>query len=108
MQLRILFGAVAPRTARQAGFFLPGYLIFKFGVRRAISFDIPLDVACTGLLMFLFAGTFGGMMAAMVGGLVVSITLLVMKRTMTREELMFVKTKTFQYRSLRWVEVDPS
>ncbi len=84
------------------------FLIFKFGVRRAISFDIPLDVACTGLLMFLFAGTFGGMMAAMVGGLVVSITLLVMKRTMTREELMFVKTKTFPYRSLRWVEVDPS
>jgi len=84
------------------------FLIFKFGVRRAIAFDIPLDIACTGLLMFLFAGTFGGMMAAMVGGLVVSVTLLVMKRTMTREELMLVKTKTFPYRALRWVEVDPS
>ena len=83
------------------------FLIFKFGVRRAISFDIPLDIACTGLLMFLFAGTFGGMMAAMVGGLVVSITLLIMKRTMTREQLMFIKTKKFPYRSLRWVEIDP-
>lgn len=83
------------------------FLIFKFGVRRAISFDIPLDIACTGLLMFLFAGTLGGMMAAMVGGLAISITLLIMKRTMTREQLMFVKTKKFPYRSFRWVEVDP-
>jgi len=57
--------------------------------------------------MFLFAGTFGGMMAAMVGGLAISITLLIMKRTMTREQLMFVKTKKFPYRSFRWVEVDP-
>jgi membrane protein CcdC involved in cytochrome C biogenesis len=84
------------------------FLIFKFGVRRAITYDIPLDVACTGLLMFLFAGTFGGMFAAMVGGLVISITLFVMKKTMTREQLMFVKTKKFPYRTLRWVEVDPS
>jgi membrane protein CcdC involved in cytochrome C biogenesis len=84
------------------------FLIFKFGVRRAITYDIPLDVACTGLLMFLFAGTFGGMFAAMVGGLVISITLFVMKKTMTREQLMFVKTKKFPYRTLRWIEVDPS
>jgi membrane protein CcdC involved in cytochrome C biogenesis len=83
------------------------FLIFKFGVRRAITYDIPLDIAATGLLMFLFAGTFGGMMVAMVGGLVVSITLFVMKKTMVREELMFVKTKKFPYRQLRWIEVDP-
>ena len=55
------------------------FLIFKFGVRRAISFDIPIDIACTGLLMFLFAGTFGGMFAAMIGGLVISVTLFVAK-----------------------------
>jgi len=83
------------------------FLIFKFGVRRALSFDIPIDIAVTGLLMFLFAGTFGGMMAAMVGGLTVSIVLFVMKKTMTREELTWVKTKKFPYRSLRWMEVDP-
>lgn len=83
------------------------FLIFKFGIRRAIAFDIPIDIGATGLLMFLFAGTFGGMMAAMVGGLVVSIVLFVMKRTMTREVLSLVKTKKFPYRALRWVEVDP-
>ncbi len=83
------------------------FLLFKFGVRRIISFDIPIDIASTGLLMFLFAGTFGGMMAAMVGGLCISVTLFVMKKTMAREELMWVKTKSFPYRKFAWVEVDP-
>lgn len=83
------------------------FLLFKFGVRRVIAYDIPLDILTTSLLMFMFAGTFGGMMAAMVGGLVVSITLFVMKSTMTREQLMWVKTKNFPYRKLRWIEVEP-
>jgi len=83
------------------------FLLFKFGVRRVISFDIPIDIATTGLLMFLFAGTFGGMMAAMVGGLSISIILFIMKKTMNREELMLVKVKRFPYRRLCWVEVLP-
>jgi|TARA_B110000967_G_scaffold177891_1_gene192281 hypothetical protein len=83
------------------------FLLFKFGARRVITYDIPIDILTTSLLMFLFAGTFGGMMAAMVGGLVVSITLYVMKSTMTREELKWVRTKNFPYRKLRWIEVEP-
>lgn len=83
------------------------FLLFKFGIRRVITFDIPIDIGFTALLMFLFAGTFGGMMAAMVGGLIISVTLFVMRSSMTREELMFVKTKAFPYRKMRWVEVDP-
>jgi|TARA_B110000261_G_C12935144_1_gene298127 hypothetical protein len=83
------------------------FLLFKFGARRVITYDIPIDILTTSLLMFLFAGTFGGMMAAMVGGLVVSITLYVMKSTMTREELKWVRTKHFPYRKLRWIEVEP-
>ena len=51
------------------------FLIFKFGIRRVISYDIPVDIAVTILLMYVFAGTYSGMMAAMVGGLIVSVTL---------------------------------
>jgi len=46
-------------------------------------------------------------MAAMFGGLIISITLFVMKKMMAREELMWVKTKKFPYRKFAWVEVDP-
>ena len=83
------------------------FLLFKFGIRRVISFDIPIDITFTALLMFLFAGTFGGMMAAMIGGLIISVTLFVMKLTMTREELVWTKTKKFPYKKLRWMEIDP-
>ena len=83
------------------------FLIFKFGVRRIIAYDIPIDIAVTALLMYAFAGTYSGMIAAMVGGIIVSITLYVMKRTMRREELKLVKTSQFPYRAWRWIGVQP-
>jgi len=83
------------------------FLIFKFGIRRVIAYDIPIDVTVTGLLMFLFAGTYSGMIAAMVGGLIVSVTLFVMKKTMYREELKIVRISKFPYRSVRWMGVSP-
>ena len=83
------------------------FLLYKFGVRRIIAYDIPIDIAVTGFLMYAFAGTYSGMFAAMVGGLIVSITLYIMKRTMRREELKFVKTSTFPYRAMRWIGVQP-
>jgi riboflavin transporter FmnP len=84
------------------------FLIFKFGIRRIIAYDIPIDITVTAFLMYAFAGTYSGMIAAMVGGLIISITLFIMKRTMRREVLMFVKTPKFPYRAWRWIEVDPN
>ena len=83
------------------------FLIFKFGVRRIIAYDIPIDITITAFLMYAFAGTYSGTIAAMVGGLIVSITLYVMKRTMRREELKLVKTSQFPYRAWRWIGVQP-
>ena len=83
------------------------FLIFKFGIRRVISHDIPIDITVTAFLVWAFAGTYSGMLAAMIGGLVVSITLFVMKKTMVREELKLVKKPDFPYRALRWIGVQP-
>ena len=57
------------------------FLLFKFGIRRVITYDIFFDVAITAILMVSLAGTFSGMMAALFGGLLVSIVLFVRKRT---------------------------
>jgi len=81
------------------------FLIFKFGIRRVITYDIPIDIAVTGFLMYAFAGTYSGMLAAMIGGLIVSVTLFVMKRTMNREKLSVVKTEQFPYRAYQWIDV---
>lgn len=83
------------------------FLIFKFGIRRVIAYDIPIDIVVTAFLIYAFAGTYSGMFAAMVGGLVVSVTLFVMKRTMRREVLQIVKIGRFPYRSYRWITVKP-
>ena len=80
------------------------FLLFKFGVRKVITYDILFDVLITFFLMIVLAGTFSGMMAALFGGLIVSVVLFVMKRTMSREKLELVKTKKFPYRRWMWVE----
>ncbi len=91
------------------------FLIFKFGIRRVISYDIPVDIAVTVLLMYVFAGTYSGMMAAMVGGLIVSATLFIMKRTMVREVLAIRKRDvqltsklSIPFPEFRWVVVPPA
>ena len=80
------------------------FLLFKFGIRRVITYDIFFDVVITAVLMISLAGTFSGMMAALFGGLIVSVELFVMKRTMRHEKLSIVKTKSFPYRRFEWVE----
>ena len=90
------------------------FLIFKFGIRRVVSYDIPIDVAVTALLMWAFAGTYSGMMAAMVGGLIVAIVLYALKRTIVHEVLV-VNTRPVQITNklsvpvptYQWVTVNP-
>ena len=50
------------------------FLIFKFGVRRVIAYDIPIDIAVTGFLIWAFSGTYSGMFAAMIGVVYVGIS----------------------------------
>lgn len=83
------------------------FLIFKFGIRKVITYDIPIDIAVTGFLMYALAGTYAGMMAAIVGGLIVSIVLFLLKKTIHSEQFKLVKTKAFPYRKGMWVLVPP-
>ena len=91
------------------------FQIFKFGIRRVVSYDIPIDVAVTGFLMWAFAGTYSGMMAAMIGGLVVSVVLYVLKRTIVREVLVFetrnvqiAKKLSVPVPTYQWITVNPA
>jgi len=84
------------------------FLLFKFGVRKVINYDIIIDVFVTAFLIYALAGTYSGMMAALFGGLIVSITLFILKKTMYREQLRLVRISKFPYRKLDWVLVPPS
>ena len=48
--------------------------------RLIYGYDIPVDIAATVIMMMLFSGTFSGMLAAMIGGLLFSIMLMVAKK----------------------------
>lgn len=56
------------------------FLLFKFNIKRLLAFDIAIDIASSALLIVLFAGTFAGMMAAVIGGSIISIVLYIMKK----------------------------
>tara|TARA_X000001036_G_C20555266_1_gene756085 strand:+ start:380 stop:697 length:318 start_codon:yes stop_codon:yes gene_type:complete len=83
------------------------FLCFKFGVRKIISYDIFFDIAITAVLMYSLAGTYSGMMAALVGGLTVSVILYTMKKTMHHEKFGVIKKESFPYRKLGWYTVPP-
>ena len=56
------------------------FLLFKFNIKRLLAFDIPIDIASSALLIVLFAGTFAGMMAAVIGGSIISVVLFITKK----------------------------
>jgi len=62
-------------------------LALKIGGRKTIGHDVVADIFITATLMVMFYGTYSGMTAAMVGGLVASITLFLMKKVMVHKKL---------------------
>ena len=76
-------------------------LSLKIGGRKVIGMDVWFDIGITITLMIMFAGTFSGMTAAMIGGLFVTILLFIMKKTMVHETL------TVEKGLPKWKEVDP-
>ena len=56
------------------------FLLAKFDFEKVLWLDIPIDIASTALLIAMFAGTFAGMMAAVIGGCIISVTLYFAKK----------------------------
>ena len=56
------------------------FLLAKFDIKKVLWLDIPIDIASTMLLVVMFAGTFAGMMAAVIGGCIISVTLYTLKK----------------------------
>jgi len=81
-------------------------LLLKVGGRKVIGADIFVDIAITITLMVCFYGTFSGMAAAMLGGLIASIVLFIMKKTMIHEVIAVNKNK-YHVPTIKWEEKQP-
>ena len=77
------------------------FLLAKFDFGKVLWLDIPIDIASTALLVAMFAGTFAGMMAAVIGGCIISSFLWASKRLRGSKKLIW---DTYRY---RWIEVTP-
>lgn len=75
------------------------FLMLKMNLRRLCGYDVFIDIGFTGLLAWMLAGTFSGMMAALVGGAIISIFLYVVKQRVGAERLVFHNFK------LKWEKV---
>jgi hypothetical protein len=63
------------------------FLLYKVGFKRVLGYDVIVDIVATIGLMYIFAGTYSGMMAAIIGGLFISVVLIIAKRFVNYEKL---------------------
>jgi len=64
------------------------FLIFKFSnIRRMLAFDVIIDIAATTFLIIALSGTGNGIMIALIGGTIISITLWTLKQLLGTETL---------------------
>lgn len=70
-------------------------LLAKCNMRRWLGYSWFVDIMFTIGLALLFSGTYAGMSAAMLGGLLLSMKLLVLKRYMGAEK--------WSWRQKKWV-----
>jgi len=75
------------------------FLMLKMNLRRLCGYDIFIDIGFTGLLAWMLAGTFSGMVAALIGGAIISVFLYIVKQRIGAERLVF------KNRKLQWSEV---
>jgi len=76
------------------------FLLYKVGFKRVLAYDVVVDIVATLGLMSIFAGTYSGMMAAIVGGLFISVILIVAKRFVSYEKLT-CKWVPFTYKNMQ-------
>lgn len=77
------------------------FLLAKLNIKRVLAFDVFVDIGASLLLVVMFFGTFAGMMAAIVGGAIISIVLFTMKKFIGCQKPKFSKYK------VQWVDVPP-
>ena len=88
------------------------FLLYKVGFRHILAYDVIVDILATIGLMYIFAGTYSGMMAAIIGGLFISIVLIMAKYFVNYQKLSFswvpfvIKNVKLRRPHLSWASVN--
>lgn len=79
------------------------WLLSYFNLRRVFAFAFLVDSACTGALIFMFSGSYAGMMTGVIGGMLVSFFLRGGRKVAGTEKPMFIRRRGHILPSLIWV-----
>ena len=63
------------------------FLLLKLDLKKVLGYDVLVDIIFTALLCYMLAGTFSGMMSALLGGAVLSIFLFAVKKFIGYKQL---------------------
>ena len=74
------------------------FIMAKVGMRRCLAYDVPIDIAVTIGLAIAFAGTYSGLMAAVIGGALFSAVTWILKAVLGYEK--------FDWRTRTWRKVN--
>mgnify|MGYP005866282321 CR=1 FL=1 len=97
---------ITPGLLTALGIFILILKLRRDTLRKLLGFDIFLDITVTVILMIAFAGTFSGMMAAIVGGIGFSLALWVTKMVYGYKHLVWVNDSDHLLPTARWESVD--
>lgn len=79
------------------------WLLSYVKLRRVFAFAPVVDAACTGLLIFMFSGSYAGMMTGVIGGMLISVFLRAGRSVAGTERPMWVRRRGAILPSLIWV-----
>ena len=74
------------------------FLCMKVGMKKICGYDVAADIILTSILCFIFYGTYSGMMAGIIGGILVSISLWAYKNIWGYEKLVRVRGVKFEWK----------
>ena len=88
-------------------FFAFMLVMFRFGIRKIAGYATVFDVSVTVLLMWLFTGTYAGMMTGIIAGGLISLFLNLIRKTVGVERLRLVRIPGHPLPQVRWVHISP-
>jgi len=81
------------------------WILSRMNLKRVAGYALAWDVGLTGLLTWLFIGTYAGMVTGMAAGVIISVFLTGVKKTAGAERLALIRKKDDALPRVRWKEV---
>lgn len=79
------------------------WILSYFNLRRVFNYAMLVDVSCTALLIFMFSGSYAGMMTGVIGGMLISLFLRGGRKVAGSEKPKMVRRRGHILPSLVWV-----